>query len=74
MTSMLTKFNATEPARPQIVVQSPGRVLVGDGDRGQLARTCLQEINRFTELATNASIHLQQSALHASPEQVTLLF
>ena len=72
-------FNAdtTEPARPQIVKQNSGRVLVGDGNRGQLARTLLQEINRFTGLATVAfatfhvSLHLQQSALHTDSFKVS---
>ena len=77
---MLTKFNATDPVRPQIIVQNPGRVLVGDGDHGQLARTFLREINSLTELATlafatfHAPLHLQQSALHTSPERATLPF
>ena len=39
------KFNTSGPARQQIVMQNPGWVLVGDGDREQLARTFLQETN-----------------------------
>ena len=65
------RFNAAEPARPQIVVQTSGLILVGHGDREQLARTLLQEINRLTEVATvafatfHATLHLQQLSLQA---------
>ena len=58
-------------------MQNSGRVLVGDGNRGQLARTLLQEINRFTGLATvafatfHASLHLQKSALHTDSFKVS---
>ena len=72
--------NDAESARPEIVMQEPGGVLVGRGECGQLARACLQEINRLAGLACaakasfKATFHLKQPALDARPEQVASTF
>ena len=64
------KFNATEPARPQIVVQNPGRVLVGNRDCGQLAslsQTCWtvtqqQKKKKSSLLTSHKRLHISNFA------------